>query len=45
MKASGRHLKIRALLDKQEFVDLETFFGGLRSAEQRQTCSSWESAA
>jgi len=33
MKAPGRHLKIRALLDEQEFVDLETFCRELDASE------------
>ena len=33
MKASGRHLKIRALLDAQEFVDLETLCRELDASE------------
>jgi DeoR family fructose operon transcriptional repressor len=33
MKAPERHLKIRALLDAQEFVDLETFCRELDSSE------------
>ncbi len=33
MKATGRHLKIRELLDGQEFVDLETFCHELDASE------------
>jgi DeoR/GlpR family transcriptional regulator of sugar metabolism len=33
MKAPGRHLKIRTLLDAQEFVDLETFCRELEASE------------
>src|SRR5215469_11625517 len=33
MKAPGRHLKIRALLDEHEFVDLETFCRELDASE------------
>src|SRR5580658_7561000 len=33
MKAPGRHLKIRALLDAQEFVDLETLCRELDASE------------
>jgi len=33
MKAPGRHLKIRALLDAREFVDLETFCRELDASE------------
>lgn len=33
MKAAGRHLRIRELLDRQEFVDLETFCRELTASE------------